>query len=136
MKFAFIEEHRSHLPVERLCQILDVTSRGYRSWRKRPISQRQRDNMVILAHIRKQYHLSHGSYGHPIMTQELKEVGLVVGRLMRQNNIRIVRKRQCKVTTDRSHSFDLAPNLLKRNFHADWPNQKWAGDISYIWTGE
>lgn len=30
----------------------------------------------------------------------------------------------------------LAPNLLNRDFHADYPNQKWAGDISYIWTRE
>jgi transposase InsO family protein len=27
-------------------------------------------------------------------------------------------------------------NLLDRDFTADAPNQKWAGDISYIWTGE
>jgi transposase InsO family protein len=28
------------------------------------------------------------------------------------------------------------PNLLERDFTADRPNQKWAGDISYIWTRE
>ena len=27
-------------------------------------------------------------------------------------------------------------NLLDRDFNADAPNQKWAGDISYIWTRE
>ena len=27
-------------------------------------------------------------------------------------------------------------NLLERDFTADQPNQKWAGDISYIWTRE
>ena len=30
----------------------------------------------------------------------------------------------------------IAPNLLAQNFSADAPNQKWAGDISYIWTSE
>ncbi len=30
----------------------------------------------------------------------------------------------------------IAPNLLKQNFTADKPNQKWVVDISYIWTRE
>ncbi len=38
--------------------------------------------------------------------------------------------------TDSNHRFNVAPNLLERNFTADQPNQKWAGDISYIWTRE
>jgi putative transposase len=97
--------------------------------------------MVLLAHIREQHHLSLGSYGRPRMTQELKEIGLTVGhrrvgRLMRQNGIHIVRTRKYKVTTNSNHRFNIAPNLLDRNFHADKPNQKWAGDISYIWTSE
>ncbi|MDR6266910.1 transposase InsO family protein [Roseobacter sp. N2S] len=31
---------------------------------------------------------------------------------------------------------NIAPNLLDQNFIADGQNQKWAGDISYIWTSE
>lgn len=30
----------------------------------------------------------------------------------------------------------MAPNLLKQNFGADAPNQKWVGDITYQATGE
>ena len=79
--------------------------------------------------------------GRPRMTQELKKIGLPVGhrrvgRLMRDNGIRVVRTRKYKVTTDSNHSFNIAPNLLNRNFYAERPNQKWAGDISYIWTRE
>ena len=33
VKFAFVEEHRNHIPIERLCYILGITSRGYRLWR-------------------------------------------------------------------------------------------------------
>ena len=40
------------------------------------------------------------------------------------------------VTTDSNHSFNIAPNLLGRKFTASGPNQKWAGDITYIWTSE
>ena len=31
MRFAFVDEHRHRVPVERLCNILNVTSRGYRA---------------------------------------------------------------------------------------------------------
>ncbi len=53
---------------------------------------------------------------------------------MRQNGISVVRTRKDKVTTDSNHKFNIAPNLLDRNFAADGPNRKWAGDITYIWT--
>jgi len=75
------------------------------------------------------------------MTEELKEIGLNighcrVGRLMRQNGISVVRTRKHKVATDSDHKFNIAPNLQDRDFAADQPNQKWAGDISYVWTRE
>ena len=141
MRFAFIEEHRCHIPAERLCAIMNVTPRGFRAWRSRPVSQRQRGDLVVLAHIREQHRLSLGSYGRPRMTAEPKELGLNVGhrrvgRLMRQNGISVVRTRKYKATTDSNHSFNIAPNLLGRDFTAYEPNQKWAGDISYIWTRE
>ena len=30
----------------------------------------------------------------------------------------------------------MADNLLAQNFSANAPNQKWAGDITYLWTDE
>ncbi len=141
MRFRFVEENRGAVTTERLCRIMNVSSRGFRAHRSRPISQSQRKDMVLLAHIREQHRLSLGSYGRPRMTEELKELGLDVGhrrigRLMRQNGISVVRTRKHKVTTDSNHKFNIAPNLLNRDFYADRPNQKWVVDISYIWTQE
>jgi len=141
MRFAFIDAWKEVWSVEFLCRVMLVTSRGFRAWRVRPMCQRQRDDMVILAHIRDQHRLSLQSYGRPRMTEELQELGLDVshrrvGRLMRDNDIKIVRTRKFKATTDSNHAFNIAPNLLGQDFSADAPNQKWAGDISYIWTGE
>lgn len=141
MRFAFIAKNADVLPVERLCQIMDVSPRGYRAYRERPLSQSQRKDMVVLAHIREQFALSLGSYGRPRMTEELKELGLDVGhrrvgRLMHENCITVKRNKKFKATTDSNHSFNIAPNLLDRDFAADRPNQKWAGDISYVWTRE
>lgn len=105
------------------------------------MGRRQRDDLVLLAHIREQHRLTLGSYGRPRMTEELKELGLCVGhrrvgRLMRENGIYVVRTRKHKNTTDSNHQFNIAPNLLDRDFSASIPNQKWAGDITYIWTRE
>ena len=79
--------------------------------------------------------------GWPRPTEELKDIDsdvghLRVGRLMRQNGISEVRTRKQKVTTDSNHRFNIAPNLLDRDFTATLPNQKWAGDIRYTWTRE
>jgi len=79
MRFRFIEEHRHAFCAKRMCDVLDVSSRGLRAYRSRPASQRQRTDMVVLAHIKEQSRLSLGSYGRPRMTEELKELGLNVG---------------------------------------------------------
>jgi putative transposase len=39
-------------------------------------------------------------------------------------------------TTDSRHDHPIAENLLERDFTAAEPNQKWAGDITYVQTGE
>jgi len=141
MRFRFIEEHREAFSIDRLCRVMNVSPRGLRAFRNRPASRRQRMDMVVLAHIKEQSRLSLGSYGRPRMTEELKEVGVDVGhrrvgRLMRENGIAVERTRKFKATTDSDHTFNIAPNLLDRDFKADQPNQKWAGDISYTWTRE
>jgi putative transposase len=41
-----------------------------------------------------------------------------------------------KVTTKRKHSDSVADDLLNRNFNPTGPNQVWAGDITYLGTGE
>ncbi len=141
MRFRFVEGHGRDFLTNRLCQVLDVSERGFRAYRSRPASQRQRTDMVVLVHIKEQSRLSLGSYGRPRMTEELKELGLNighrrVGRLMRENGIRAERSKKYKVTTDSNHAFNIAPNLLNRDFTADAPNRKWAGDISYVLTRE
>ena len=137
----FVEENQGKVPIKRLCKIMNVSSRGFRAFRSRPISQSQCKDMMLLAHIREQHQLSLGSYGRPRMTEELKHLGFDighrrVGRLLRQNGICVVRTRKHKVTTDSNQKFNIAPNLLNRDFTAAKHNQKWVVDISYVWTQE
>ena len=65
------------------------------------------------------------------MTEKLKQIGLDVGhrrlgRLIRQKGISVVRTRKHKVTTDSDQKFNIAPNLLDRDFAAEQSNQKLA----------
>ena len=94
-----------------------------------------------MVHIRAIHAQSRRSYGRPRMTEELRAAGLSVGhrrvgRLMRENAIRVVRTRRFKVTTNSSHKHSIEPNLLGQDFSAPSLNQKWTADITYIWTCE
>jgi hypothetical protein len=51
---------------------MQITSHGFRAWKVRPMNRRQRDDMVLLAHIREQHRLSLQSYGRHRMTEELQ----------------------------------------------------------------
>jgi putative transposase len=141
MRFNLIDEAKKEFPVHRLCTVLGVSQSGYFSWKSRPASRRQGEDMILMAHIRAQFSTSHETYGAPRMHAELKEDGLNVGRhrvarLMRENGLKALQKRRYKKTTDSSHNGPVAANLLDQDFSCDGPDQKWGADISYIWTAE
>ena len=136
MRFTFIDAAKAEFPIQRLCQVLEVSQSGYFAWRSRPACQRQRDDLVLLAHVRSAFRESNGIYGSPRMTRELQDQGLPIGRrrtarLMRENGLKARQKCRFKRTTDSHHAFPVAPNLLEQDFSAERPNQKWAADISY-----
>ena len=41
MKYRFIDEHRRQWPVRLMCQVLQVSSGGYYTWRDRPARAQQ-----------------------------------------------------------------------------------------------
>nr|WP_262272743.1 IS3 family transposase [Microvirga sp. HBU65207] len=141
MRFKFIDVAKESFPVTRLCQVLGVSQSGYFAWRSRPASCRQREDLVLLAHIRSAFARSKETYGSPRVTRELQAEGLPVGRrrtarLMRENGLKARHKRRFTRTTDSHHAFPIAPNLLEQDFSAERPNEKWAADTSYVWTNE
>ena len=141
MRFALIDTAKAEFPIHRLCGVLGVSQSGYFAWRGRPACRRQRDDMVLLAHVRSAFTLSNGTYGSPRMMRELRDSGLTVGRrrtarLMRENGLRARQKRRFKRTTDSQHPWPVAPNLLDQDFAATGPDEKWGADISYVWTRE
>lgn len=55
---------------------------------------------------------------------------------MREQGLRATRPPRRIATTDARHDEPIAPNLLDRDVSASRPNQKWAGDITYVRTDE
>ena len=138
MRFQLIDAAKEEFPVQRLCKVLGVSQSGYFAWKGRPASRRQREDLVLLAHVRSAFRLSNGTYGSPRMTRELQDQGLSVGRrrtarLMRENGLRARQKRRFRRTTDSHHAFPVAPNLIDQDFAAAAPDEKWGADLSYIW---
>jgi putative transposase len=142
MRFSFIDRAKTEFPVQRLCDVMEVSQSGYFSWKSRPACRRQRDDMVLLAHVRSAFALSNETYGSPRMVQELRDNGRRrPARLMRENGLAGRQKRRFKRTTDSDHAWPIAPNLLEQNFLATRPDEKWGADISYGaprpgWSGE
>jgi putative transposase len=141
MSFAFIEAEKASFPIHRMCDVLGVSQSGFFAWRDRPACQRQRQDMIYLAHIRTAFALSNGTYGSPRMHRDLVDDGHRIGRhrtarLMRENGLVARQKRRFKRTTDSEHAWPVAPNLLGQDFEAEQPDRKWGADISYIWTSQ
>lgn len=143
MKYRQIESLSADYPKRLMCRALKVTAQGYQQWKNGEDKrvQKTQDERMLLDRIRIAYAESHRTYGRIRVTDELRDAGIAVnekrvGRLMRRDGIRAKAARKFKATTDSSHSRPVAPNTLDRDFVATAPNQKWVGDITYIWTSE
>lgn len=141
MRFQFIEDHRDEFLVTRMCKVLEVSASGYYAWRKRPVSKREMANRELYKKIEDVHNRNHGVYGSPRIYHELKKQGVAcsenrVARLMRLRSLRAKQTKGYKTTTKRNKAHPVAPNLLKRDFVAERPNQKWLTDITYIPTQE
>lgn len=130
--------------VTSACGALDVSRSGYYAWRKRPESERAKENDRLLGHIRAIYEKSDRTYGSPRVTEDLRAEGFMVNekrvaRLMRENEIASESVKKFKITTtDSNHDLPVAERIFETE-HADKvmaPNQVWAGDITYVATNE
>ena len=84
--------------------------------------------------IKSIYYKHKGRYGYRRITDELNNKGMVINhktvlRLMKLLGLKsLIRVKKYK--SYKGEQGKIAPNLLKRNFKAEAPNQKWATDIT------
>jgi putative transposase len=112
-----------------------VSVSGYHAWRKRPVSEREKQNERLVEQIKALHGDSEQTYGSPRVHAGLRGQGQVcsqnrVARLMLLNAISACRKRKFIHTTDSKHELAVAPNELDRDFVAQQADQKWLADIT------
>ena len=124
-----------------MCSLLQVSRTAYYDWCKRAKSSREKENEILAQDITVIFEGQRRGCGTRTIKKELFHQGQSVsrrriGRLMSEAELVCTTKRKFKATTDSKHNKSIAPNSLNREFTADKPNQKWVGDITYIWTAE
>jgi putative transposase len=141
VKYKFIADHAHEHSVQRMCQMLQVSSSGYYSWRARAPSEREQANNALWTDIQAVYESSRGTYGSPRIHAALRQTGIRCGRhrvarLMRVHGLKACQKRRKRPVTTQSGGGQVADNTLNREFVATRPNEKWVTDITYIDTRE
>jgi putative transposase len=109
--------------------MFSIERSGYYAWLHREPGVREKANKNLDEKIVNIFSIHKSRYGAPRLTNELQSQGEVCG------HNRVVKKKY-KNTTDSRHNLPISPNLLDRNFTALRANEKWVGDISYVWTDE
>lgn len=138
-RFRFVEDHRDVYDVKRLCRLAEVSRSGFYAWRTRPVSPRRIADGLLLEQIATIHVDSRRTYGAPRVHGQLARRGVGVGckrvaRLMRVNGLVGVNPRR-KWRRGRP-DIAPAPDLLRRDFTASRPNQRWVADITEFVTDE
>jgi len=121
--------------------MVNVSRSGYYAWVKRPAKLISADELKLYRRARELFDNSRQSLGSRELMKKLREEGFNIGRyrtktVMRKLGLQVTQRIAYKITTKRKHSDRIADNLLNQNFNPVCPNEVWAGDITYLRTGE
>ena len=123
-------------PVSRLCGVLGVQKSRYHYWQAHRQPTAGRVHLQVRA---KAIHAeTRQTCGSRRMSLELRARELDVGRhrarsLMREAGLVAARPRK-RHAYPAGETSRVADNVLDRQFDAARPDQKWVGDITYLWT--
>jgi putative transposase len=134
-----MSDHQACYPVATMGRVLGVSTSGYYAWRRRAPSKRACEDALLQQRIEVIHAKSRGTYGAPRIHAELRAEGVHVGRkrvarLMRQAGLEGISRRRRRSATQRDPRAQPAPDLVKRDFSAQRPDQLWVADIKYIST--
>ncbi|CAI1102819.1 Uncharacterised protein [Serratia ficaria] len=139
MKYVFIEKHQAEFSIKAMCRVLQVARSGWYAWRQRhhQINRRQQFRLVCDDAVRQTFAKAKQRYGAPRLADELPEYNIkTIAASLRRQGLRAKASRRFSPVSYREHGRPVSENLLKQDFYASGPNQKWVGDITYLRTGE
>ncbi len=141
MKYQFMHEHEKEFSLERMSKMLNVSRSGYYQFMKSKPSKQAYENESLLVKIKKIHEDSRQTYGSPRIHAELGSAGEIcsrkrVARLMKKAGLQAKMKKRFKLTTKVNPKAKAAPNLLKQDFTAASPDQRWVADITYVATAQ
>ncbi len=121
--------------------MVGLSRSSYYAWVKRPAQLISAEELQLYRRAKALFTASRQSLGSRELMKKLREEGFSVGRyraktVMRKLGLRVTQRIAYKVTTNRKHSDAVAINLLNQNFSPVAANDVWAGDITYLRTGE
>jgi putative transposase len=137
VKFTFVDAEKASYPVTKLCKALDVSTSGYYAWRGRAEPKRVREDRRLTVLIRAFFEESRRSYGSPRIHEDLVTAAERVGRnrvirLMQSEHLVARVRRRYRSTTMSEHDQPIAPNILRGEFDAASPNQRWVSDTTEL----
>lgn len=141
MKYALIQKYADQKQIAHRCKLLGVSRSGYYEWRIKGTLSSAPRNAIKTEEVQKAFYDLKRRYGSLRITRLLREKGVIISRktvakIMRLNKFRARAAGKYKATTHSAHTLPVAENLLKQDFSATKPNEKWVSDITYIWTEE
>jgi len=118
-----------------------VSRSSYYDWLKRPAEILSEATLRLYRRMKALFSASRNSLGNREMVKKLRKEGFDIGRfkvrkLMKKLGLKVTQRVAYKITTKRKHSDSVSDNLLNQNFNPVGPNQVWAGDVTYLKTGE
>ncbi len=140
-RFQFVADHSGTFEVKRLCELVEIERSSYYAWKAgAPARAARAAADAELAEKIRTIHNQDNTVGAPRITAELNDAVAAgervnhkrVARVMREHGIRGYRKRRRVRTTIPEPSGQKVPDLLKRDFTAQAPNQRYVGDITYL----
>jgi putative transposase len=125
-----------------ISQTLEIAPSTYYSAKTRPPSARARADAVLMPLLLALWVRNYSVYGRRKLTKAARRAGHDIGRdqvarLMRELGIRGASRARKRFTTRSDPAHVRAPDLVRRDFTATRPNEKWVPDFTYCstWSG-
>jgi transposase InsO family protein len=125
-------ELRDQFPIKALIKLADLKRSTYYYWTKQ--FDRPDKYVELKSVISTIYHEHRGRYGYRRITLELRNRGFLINhktvqRLMMELGLKSL-VRMKKYRSYKGNVGKIAPNILKRDFMATKPNEKWVTDVT------